>query len=261
MHLDDAPSMTHCLVRVEDPKPLSQNIADAEIKLHSVYLYSYPRQTESSTRTSRILRARTRRPCFRTKACTSGLRWRWPVLGQRCTPPPTRRRWTLGWRIWSTASAARYVASAWVPEVSKECAGQLFFAIFRQKCTRIYYRLLPRLYLVNRLWPFQCGSRKSHVRTARKGIENSNQDVSRYIYYNSFVTPHFDDTFCTHILFAPPLPALQSEPLPTAWTSCTSTVGGFFLFLGVFCRCLTTKPHLSSLNQRSCWSLLSWRKL
>lgn len=34
MHLDDAPSMTHCLVRVEDPKPLSQNIADAEIKLH-----------------------------------------------------------------------------------------------------------------------------------------------------------------------------------------------------------------------------------
>lgn len=56
MHLDDAPSMTHCLVRVEDPKPLSQNIADAEIKLHTVYLYSYPRQTESSTR--RILRAR-----------------------------------------------------------------------------------------------------------------------------------------------------------------------------------------------------------
>lgn len=196
-----------------------------------------------------------------TKACTSGLRWRWPVLGQRCTPPPTRRRWTLGWRIWSTASAARYVASAWVPEVSKECAGQLFFAIFRQKCTRIYYRLLPRLYLVNRLWPFQCGSRKSHVRTARKGIENSNQDVSRYIITIRLWRHTLSDTFCTHILFAPPLPALQSEPLPTAWTSCTSTVGGFFLFFVVFCRCLTTKPHLSSLNQRSCWSLLSWRKL
>lgn len=198
MHLDDAPSMTHCLVRVEDPKPLSQNIADAEIKLHTVYLYFL-----SKTNGEWILRARTRLPCFRTKACTSGLRWRWPVLGQRCTPPPTRRRLTLGWRIWSTASAARYVASAWVPEVSKECAGQLFFTIFRQKCTCIYYRLLPRLYLVNRLWPFQCGSRKSHVRTARKGIENSNQDVSRYIYYNSFVTPHFErhilhaHTFCT----------------------------------------------------------------
>lgn len=39
--------MTHCLVRVEDPKPLSQNIADAEIKLHTVYYISYPRQTES----------------------------------------------------------------------------------------------------------------------------------------------------------------------------------------------------------------------
>lgn len=226
MHLDDAPSMTHCLVRVEDPKPLSQNIADAEIKLHTVYLYFLSKTNGEWI----LLRARTRRPCFRTKACTSGLRWRWPVLGQRCTPPPTRRRWTLGWRIWSTASAARYVASAWVPEVSKECAGQLFFAIFRQKCTRIYYRLLPRLYLVNRLWPFQCGSRKSHVRTARKGIENSNQDVSRYIITIRLWRHTLSDTFCTHILFAPPLPALQSEPLPTAWTSCTRTVGGFFLF-------------------------------